>query len=329
MPPKKGKGGKGPGSPPTSPNVGPKKAAAPKEEKQPAAEEKKPADAKENGQQAQQAQQAAKEKKEGEQPRKEGGERRRPAVGALAPPPNAWEKPPGEHPLQTPWTIFLHKRQTQKAQVARSEGMSSYKAYESSLDNLGTFTTVEGFWRYFSYLKAPDQLPRDYDIFFMRHALVPAWETFPNGGSWYVKVRRGNGVINRLWQELAVATIAEMFAEPELVGIAVSIRTRDDVLQIWIRDDSLEVRTRVGERLKTLLSLHESTLVDYKLFRDAIKDGYSFKNAQQFYFAQMQMQPQQQQPQQQQSEQGQAKEAAAEGAAATPAAPAAPATASA
>ena len=172
MPPKKGKGGKGPGSPPTSPNVGPKKAAAPKEEKQPAAEEKKPADAKENGQQAQQAQQAAKEKKEGEQPRKEGGERRRPAVGALAPPPNAWEKPPGEHPLQTPWTIFLHKRQTQKAQVARSEvtvsrcagpidclilylaassasyqGMSSYKAYESSLDNLGTFTTVEGFWR--------------------------------------------------------------------------------------------------------------------------------------------------------------------------------------
>ena len=29
-------------------------------------------------------------------------------------------------------------------------------------------------------------------------------QTFPNGGSWYVKVRRGNGVINRLWQELVM-----------------------------------------------------------------------------------------------------------------------------
>ena len=93
-------------------------------------------------------------------------------------------------------------------------------------------------------------------------------QTFPNGGAWYIKVRRGNSVITRLWEELVramnlyrlhsltgshcrcnqvVACVGEMFSEPDVVGVAVSTRQKDDVLQVWNRDNTAgNVRFAIG-----------------------------------------------------------------------------------
>lgn len=49
---------------------------------------------------------------------------------------------------------------------------------------LGTFNTAESFWRHFAFLQSPEQLPRDHDLFLMRQQFIPAWESFPGGGSW-------------------------------------------------------------------------------------------------------------------------------------------------
>jgi len=135
-------------------------------------------------------------------------------------------------------------------------------------------------------LKSADNIPKDFNIFLFRENFLPAWETFPNGGMWIIKVRKGNGVISRLWEELTFAAVAELFEEPDVAGICLSSRGRDDNLSVWNRDNSLsEIRFNIGEKLKEILNLDESTLVEYKFFKSAIRDGSGFRNAKPYVYA--------------------------------------------
>jgi len=188
----------------------------------------------------------------------------------------------GEHPLETTWTLYFDK----KLPPSRQKN-ADYKHYQSNLQTLGNFTTLEGFWRHYAYLKTPDDIPKDHDIFLFRHHFIPAWESFPNGGAWIVKVRKKNGIISRLWEELVFACISEAFEEPDLVGAVLSCRMREDIVSVWNRDntDNSERRFKIGEKLKDILNLDESTQIAYKPFQSAIKDGSSYRNARQYVYA--------------------------------------------
>eukprot|EP00823_Brevimastigomonas_motovehiculus_P008453 TRINITY_DN7744_c0_g1_i1.p1 TRINITY_DN7744_c0_g1~~TRINITY_DN7744_c0_g1_i1.p1 ORF type:complete len:303 (+),score=57.48 TRINITY_DN7744_c0_g1_i1:71-910(+) len=187
------------------------------------------------------------------------------------------EEKGSDHPLETPWTLYFDKKLAQQ---------QDYKQFLQNLIKLGTFDTLEGFWRHYSYMTAPGDLPKDHDLFLFRNSYIPAWETFPNGGCWIIKVRKHNGVINRLWEELLFACVGEFFAEPDLVGVVLSTRARDDMLSIWHRDSSKsEVRFKIGERLKEILNLDESTQIEYKFFRFALQDGSTYRNAKAFVYA--------------------------------------------
>ena len=104
-----------------------------------------------------------------------------------------------------------------------------------------------------------------------------------SGGCWIIKVRKGNGVINRLWEELCFACVGEWFEDPDVVGVTLATRTKDDNISVWNRGP--DMNARIGERLKDLLNLDESTQVEYKAFRNAIQDNSSFRNAKAFTYA--------------------------------------------
>lgn len=184
----------------------------------------------------------------------------------------------GDHKLETPWTLHYDKKLPKPA---------DYKNYAQNLVKLGKFDTVEGFWRHYSYLKSPDVIPNGHNLFMFRHSLTPAWETFPKGGTWIIKVRKKNGVISRLWEELLFACIGELFEEPDIVGVMLSIRKSEDLLSVWNQDNSKnpDVRFAIGEKLREILNLDESTQVEYKHFKSAIKDGSSFRNAKPYVYA--------------------------------------------
>lgn len=64
--------------------------------------------------------------------------------------------------------------------------------------------------RHYVHLKRPSQLPRDTNYYLFREQLFPAWETFPSGGCWILKVKRRVGVLGKLWQDLVrVAAVAQ------------------------------------------------------------------------------------------------------------------------
>ena len=98
-----------------------------------------------------------------------------------------------------------------------------------------------------------------------------------------MKVRKHNGVINRLWEELAFASIGEWWADPDVVGISLSTRAKDDNIMVWCR--TTENRLSIGEKLKEVLNLDESSTIEYKAFKAAVQDGSSFRNAKAFTYA--------------------------------------------
>lgn len=184
----------------------------------------------------------------------------------------------GEHKLETPWTFYFDKKLPKP---------SDFKNYATNLQKFGKFDTLEGFWKHYAYIKAPDEIPKGHNLFMFRHELTPAWETFPKGGTWIIKVHKKNGVISRLWEELLFACVGELFEEPDIVGVMLSTRSRADLLSVWNGDNSKnpEVRFKIGEKLRDILNLDESTQVEYKHFKTAMRDGSSFRNAKPYVYA--------------------------------------------
>jgi translation initiation factor 4E len=169
----------------------------------------------------------------------------------------------------------------------RKRGIDEHK-FKSGLKTVASFKTIDDFYNIWSYMKKPTELACDVNLYLFRQGLTPAWESFPGGGHWIIKITKGNGLANLLWEELVMATLGEQFATPELVGIAMSTRKHNDVLTIWNRDNQTPclrgMRFVMGERLKTILNLHHNTTVEYKEFSAALTDKSTTKGAKQYIY---------------------------------------------
>eukprot|EP01084_Bolivina_argentea_P223311 377863_1 len=191
---------------------------------------------------------------------------------ALAPA-SSFRVPSNEHRLQTPWTLYWLNKQY----LAPN---STQESYLSNLRKLGTFNSIESFWRHYCHLKRPSKLDHGFNIALFRANLVPAWESFPTGGCWIIKIAKREKFLDGLWEELLMSTIGENFLTPELVGILLSIRREVCMITVWNRDNTKnDVRFRIGERLKELLNLDEESTVEYKFFVDSVKDKSTHRNA--------------------------------------------------
>ncbi len=85
--------------------------------------------------------------------------------------------------------------------------------YRAGLIKLGSFDTVENFWKLYVFLKRPSALEVNVNLYLFRDSptIAPMWECFPNGGCWILKVKKkrdsGASVLGKMWQDLVIATI--------------------------------------------------------------------------------------------------------------------------
>lgn len=100
-----------------------------------------------------------------------------------------------------------------------------------------------------------------------------------------------------------LASIGELFEDPNVVGVEVSIRSKEDGLSVWTRTNHPELRQTIGfftsfaisvfstllivdarcrEKLKLMLGLDD---VMYKSNATSIKDRSTYKNAQKILVA--------------------------------------------
>ena len=103
--------------------------------------------------------------------------------------------PSHEHRSQTPWTIHWYSKHD-------TFGTPNEQTYLSNIHKLGTFNSIESFWKHYSHLNRPSQIGNGYNIAIFRANLVPAWEAFENGGCWIIRVPKSESFLDRLWEEL-------------------------------------------------------------------------------------------------------------------------------
>lgn len=181
------------------------------------------------------------------------------------------------HPLEFEWTFWYDKR---PAAGKRMKG--EQESYENNLRPIGTFGTVEDFWRYYNHLVKPSRLEINSNYHFFKEGIKPMWEDSANskGGKWVLTFRDKN-LLDTCWENVVLGLVGETLdMEDEITGAVVSRRKAGDRIAIWNRSKDNEAAILgVGRKLKALLGVDPNKVnSSYQSHEDSMKSGASYSN---------------------------------------------------
>ena len=145
--------------------------------------------------------------------------------------------------------------------------------------------TLEDFVKISAFLKDPEDLPKNIDLFFFRKGEIPMWEESPLGGTWIIKFKQGSETssLGEKWRAVLAALVGEQFGQDSknVIGANLSLRFKEVWLTVWLKDKDLQsAKIVVSNKLRHLLVLDPSeTTLYFKEHTQAIKDKSTIKNA--------------------------------------------------
>jgi len=184
------------------------------------------------------------------------------------------------HPLRSTWVFWFRQQRAPGNKITN---------YEEGIKKISSFASVESFWSLWTHLHPPSALlPTTDYLLFHQGIRRPVWEDPLNlpGGKWILRLRKG--VADRIWEDLVLALIGDQFAGvapmhedewPEICGCTISVRQSEDILSVWNRIDEPKLRERIRDRIRVVLHLPQSTIMEYKSNNDSMADRSSFRNS--------------------------------------------------
>ncbi|KMS94539.1 hypothetical protein BVRB_020400, partial [Beta vulgaris subsp. vulgaris] len=157
-----------------------------------------------------------------------------------------------EHPLKARYSLWIAPR-------------SFAGAYQAQLTHLATFSTVESFWRHWSWTIRPSEIGFNCDLHLFRDRIRPIWEddNNVNGGKWEIHLRKG--IASRCFEDVILAVLGDQFrVGDEICGVVVSIKSHEDMLSIWNRSaHDQDVISSIRDTLKQILNIPSNQALQY------------------------------------------------------------------
>jgi len=196
---------------------------------------------------------------------------------------NIGDEPPprhpggSHHPLEYEWTFWYDKR---PAPGKRMKG--EQESYENNLRAIGTFGTVEDFWRYYNHLVKPSRLEFNSNYHFFKEGIKPMWEDAANskGGKWVFTFREKN-ILDSCWENVVLGLVGETLdVDNEITGAVMSRRKAGDRIAVWNKTQDNEVAILgIGRKLKAMLGVDPNKVnSSYQSHEDSMKSGASYSN---------------------------------------------------
>lgn len=106
------------------------------------------------------------------------------------------------------------------------------------------------------------------------------WEESPDGGIWITKIRKEDD-IDSMWEALLLALIGEQFGESNVIGISLSLRTKEKLIQVWLKEaKDQKMKQVVSNKMRHFLKLDpDLTTLYFKEHKASMKDQSTMKNA--------------------------------------------------
>jgi len=181
------------------------------------------------------------------------------------------------HPLEFEWTFWYDKRPVQGRRMRGEQ-----EAYESNLRPIGSFATVEDFWRYYNHIVKPSKMENNANQHLFKKDIKPMWEDAANarGGKWIIVIK-DKQFLDNCWENLVLAMVGETLeGGEEICGAVVSRRKSGDKIAIWNKNKTKEdVILAMGRKIKAALGLEERKMkMVYQYHEDSLKTGASYSN---------------------------------------------------
>eukprot|EP00299_Pterocystis_sp_00344_P005720 c1745_g1_i2.p1 GENE.c1745_g1_i2~~c1745_g1_i2.p1 ORF type:complete len:191 (-),score=37.14 c1745_g1_i2:85-657(-) len=156
--------------------------------------------------------------------------------------------------LEYEWVFWFDKK---------AEKGATQEQFENALKQVGSFRTIQEFWRYFDNF-TPELLRDECNIRMFKSGIKPVWECPENidGGKWLVPCPQdetNQSLTHDVWTELLLAVIGEQFDHCEDVcGIVLSVRTRGNTISVWNHTGADEELVQaVTAQIKAIVTINQ------------------------------------------------------------------------
>jgi len=168
--------------------------------------------------------------------------------------------------LENKWTLWFDRY--------LGPGLS-VEEYQASLKKLGTFNTIQDFWKWFNNIPSAENLPARTSYHIMKEGIRPLWEDSANveGGSLSVKLSKNQ--TNYVWLQLILGVIGEQFSqilaeEDDICGLSISMRKDESVITLWNKKAIVLNINRVSSLINRLLPRAQYSFLSYKVHKNEI-----------------------------------------------------------
>jgi translation initiation factor 4E len=131
------------------------------------------------------------------------------------------------HQLETPWTFYYQRS---------VDG----EPWSESIHKIGTFSTCEDFWGFYSHLLRPDEIDPSVSFHLFRNESRAVWEDEENRDGGHFQIHADVADVKLFWEKILLHLIGEQF-HPSVCGAVVSRRRGQFWLQLWhraVRDEA-------------------------------------------------------------------------------------------